>query len=267
MIVVDVLVQHPDGIGVVPGGHRGAETQIGDGGGDLRLDRVPISAVDERENDIVHHPGVVADLLRSSERQVHDGEFTLGEDRALRPFVEEVIGRDAQPAVGERVPACHREDPLDRKTAVVGELGLEDRGRLVGRIIRGVRGITYPDVVDGIGGAEGHSHQTRRNQHRLGSADAAGVDLTVDHQAFGRRTHRPRILDLGDRPRQRPLLCERSRAQCDAKVVHPERGEARVVGLTSPFGGAPESRVHPGTDGQHQGDRHHRHPTRSEITP
>ena len=56
LVVVDVLVQHPDGIGVLAGRDGGAHPEPGDRFGELGFDRIPVGAVDQHEDSIVDHP-------------------------------------------------------------------------------------------------------------------------------------------------------------------------------------------------------------------
>ena len=74
--------------------------QIGDHRRELGFDHVAVCAIGEREDDVVHHPRMPADVLRRSQRQVQDGEFAFGGDRSFRAFVEEVLGSGTEPGIG-----------------------------------------------------------------------------------------------------------------------------------------------------------------------
>jgi hypothetical protein len=95
----------------------------------------------------------------------------------------------------------------------------------------------------------------------------AGVHLAVDDETLGGGAHRIGVVDRRDRVEEFALLDERPRAERDAKVVHGQRSEAGIVGLPSPFAGAAQACIHPGSDREDQRDRGHRDPVRPEVAP
>ena len=165
LVVVDVLVQDSHRVRVVASGHGTAHSQIGDRVGELRLDRVPIGSINDREDDVVDHSRMPADVLRRRQRKVQDREFTRGKDRSLRALVEEVLGRHPEPGVDHRAPAGNGHRSLGRKFALIGELGFDDGRPALDLIVGWSSAVSHPDVIDRFCQPERHPHETCRNQH------------------------------------------------------------------------------------------------------
>ena len=96
LVVVDVLVQHSDGVGVVTARDGGAGAETGDRVGEFGGHGIAVGAVDEHHHGVVDHLVVPADVLRRRQREIQDRQFSGGEDRSLGTLVEEVLGGDTQ---------------------------------------------------------------------------------------------------------------------------------------------------------------------------
>ena len=108
LVVVDVLVEHSNGVGVVAARDGGAGAEAGDRLGDVSRHGIPVGAVDEHDHGVVDHRLVPADVLRRRQGEIEDRQFSGSEDRSLGAFVEEVLGRDSQTRVGDRTVAGDR---------------------------------------------------------------------------------------------------------------------------------------------------------------
>jgi hypothetical protein len=266
LVVVDVLVQHSNGVGVVAGRDGGADAETGDRFAEFGCHGVPVGAVDEHDHCVVDHRVVPADVLRRGQGEIQDRQFSGSEDRSLGAFVEEVLGGDPQTRVGDRAVAGDGNRSGGRQSVLVGELDLEN-GVAIGRVIRGCGAVADPDVVDRLSRPERHPDESGGDQHRFPLADRLRVHLAVDDQPFGGGPDRVGTVDRLDRAEELPLLGERPGAERDPEVVHLQCREAGVVGLPPPFRGAAQACVHPGPDRQNERDRDDRDPVRAEVAP
>ena len=220
LVVVDVLVQHAHRVRVVAGGHDAAQTQIGDHRRELGFNHVTVCAIGKREDDVVHHSRMTADVLRRCQRQVQDGEFAFSGDRSFWAFVEEVLRSGTEPGIGHGPSAGNHDRSLGRKPAMVSELGFHHRRAELRLIVDWCRSVADPDAVDGLREPERHPDKTGRNQHRIGPADRTGVDLAVHDKTFDNGSHRGCSIESPDGFDQSTLLGEGPGAERDTKIVH-----------------------------------------------